>query len=171
MMTTRFMTDFIDTPLGQMGAVMDEQYLIGLFFMESQFDDFESMIKRYQAGNPFSASALSVCLKHEIKAYFEGRLTTFTVPYRLFGTSFQQRAWGVLEKIPFGNTINYAQQADQMGHSQAVRAVAAANSKNQLSLIVPCHRVIYKNGRIGGYRGGIERKIALLAHEEALGFC
>jgi AraC family transcriptional regulator of adaptative response/methylated-DNA-[protein]-cysteine methyltransferase len=101
----------------------------------------------------------------ELRAYFEGRLTRFTVPLATPGTDFQRRAWNALLDIPYGETRSYADQAEAIGQPTAVRAVARANGANRVAVIVPCHRVIGKDGRLSGYGGGVWRKRRLLELE------
>jgi len=108
--------------------------------------------------------------KAELDAYFAGRLHVFTVPIEPFGgTPFQQGAWSTLLQIPYGKTRTYAEQAAMMGKPRATRAVGAANSRNPISIIVPCHRVIGSDGSLTGYAGGVEAKRTLLALEAAAG--
>ena len=104
-------------------------------------------------------------IESELKAYFEGTLKKFTTPLFLLGSSFQQRVWKELLKIPYGTTRSYAAQAASMGEPKAIRAVANANGANQLAIVIPCHRIINTNGALGGYGGGIARKEWLLKHE------
>jgi methylated-DNA-[protein]-cysteine S-methyltransferase len=106
--------------------------------------------------------------KAELDAYFAGRLQVFTVPIEPFGgTPFQQGAWSTLLQIPYGKTRTYAEQAAMMGKPRAMRAVGAANSRNPISIIIPCHRVIGSDGSLTGYAGGVEAKRTLLALEAA----
>lgn len=104
----------------------------------------------------------------QVKAYFEGRLKVFDLPLDMAGTPFQQSVWQALLDIPFGRTASYQQIADAVGNPKAVRAVGAANGQNPVSIIVPCHRIIGKNGSLTGYGGGIWRKEWLLRHEGVL---
>lgn len=105
--------------------------------------------------------------KTELDAYFAGQLQGFTVPIEPVGTPFQQRAWSALLQIPFGETRTYAEQASSLGKPTATRAVGAANGKNPICIIVPCHRVIGSNGSLTGYAGGVDAKRTLLALEAA----
>jgi len=98
----------------------------------------------------------------ELKAYFAGQLQQFNVPLDLRGTTFQLTAWQALLDIPYGEVRSYQQQAIALGNSKAVRAVGGANNKNPIAIIVPCHRVIGKNGALVGYGGGLEMKEYLL---------
>jgi methylated-DNA-[protein]-cysteine S-methyltransferase len=101
----------------------------------------------------------------ELREYFAGKRTRFTVPVHLEGTPFQERAWATMCKIPFGGTISYAEQARSMRAPRAVRAVGSANGANPVPIIVPCHRVVASNGGLGGYALGLAMKRWLLAHE------
>lgn len=102
---------------------------------------------------------------HEIGAYFSGELSRFDLTLNLTGTEFQLRVWQELTRIPYGETASYAEIARAVGSPKAVRAVGSANSLNPIPLIVPCHRVIGSNGRLTGYRGGVELKRKLLELE------
>ena len=103
--------------------------------------------------------------KKELELYFLGQLSVFKVPLILKGTPFQKQVWSELQKIPFGETRSYAFIAAALGKPTAYRAVAQANRVNPISIIVPCHRVIYANGDLGGYAGGLSRKTWLLQNE------
>lgn len=101
----------------------------------------------------------------ELGEYFAGERTAFDVPLDPVGTDFQLAAWSVLRSIPYGETISYAQQADALGDRNKARAVGAANGRNPVSVIVPCHRVVATSGVLTGFAGGLEAKSWLLAHE------
>lgn len=102
----------------------------------------------------------------QLEEYFAGVRTEFEVPVELAGTDFQHAAWTVLSQIPHGQTISYAEQARRMGRPTATRAVGAANGRNPVPVIVPCHRVIGANGSLTGFAGGLDVKTWLLAHEQ-----
>jgi AraC family transcriptional regulator of adaptative response/methylated-DNA-[protein]-cysteine methyltransferase len=102
----------------------------------------------------------------ELKEYFSGRLKKFTVPIIFPGTAFQQKVWSELIKIPYGKTISYEELAVRAGIKNASRAVGTANGMNRIAVIIPCHRVVNKNGMLGGYGGGLWRKKKLLELEE-----
>jgi methylated-DNA-[protein]-cysteine S-methyltransferase len=104
----------------------------------------------------------------QLEAYFTSRLKTFTVPLDPQGTVFQKRVWRALLTIPFGEVRSYAQIAKQVGAPTAYRAVGAANGRNPLSIIAPCHRVIGSNGELTGFAGGLATKRKLLALEGSL---
>lgn len=101
----------------------------------------------------------------QLDEYFAGERKDFDLPLNQPGTDFQQEVWQELLKIPYGKTISYGQQSDKMKNPLAIRAIAAANGKNNLWVIVPCHRVIGSNGSLTGYAGGLWRKQWLLEHE------
>lgn len=104
----------------------------------------------------------------QLEEYFEGSRESFDLPLDIHGTDFQKRVWRELRKIPFGSTTNYFSIARQLGDSKINRAVGNANSKNPVSIIIPCHRVIGSNGDLTGYAGGLWRKKWLLEHEQKL---
>ena len=101
----------------------------------------------------------------QLEAYFAGTLTRFGLPLAPAGTAFQQRVWRALLEIPYGETVSYADVARRIGSPQAVRAVGAANGRNPIPIVIPCHRVIGSDGRLVGYGGGLTVKATLLALE------
>lgn len=103
--------------------------------------------------------------RRQLAAYFAGRRTAFDLPLAPEGTPFQLAVWGALREIPYGKTISYADLARRLGRPEAVRAVGAANGRNPLAIVVPCHRVIGSDGRLTGYGGGLAAKQRLLALE------
>jgi methylated-DNA-[protein]-cysteine S-methyltransferase len=105
----------------------------------------------------------------QLAEYFAGRRRTFDLELALAGTPFQRRAWAALRRIPFGETRSYQQQAAAIGNPRAMRAVGAANGRNPVPIVVPCHRVIGKDGSLVGFGGGLACKQWLLAHEAAVG--
>ncbi|MBK9020583.1 MAG: methylated-DNA--[protein]-cysteine S-methyltransferase [Sulfuritalea sp.] len=107
-------------------------------------------------------------LQRELDAYFAGDLRQFRVALDPQGTEFQKRAWAALAAIPYGETRTYGQQAVAIGRPQAARAVGAANGRNPIGIVVPCHRVIGADGAMTGYAGGVDCKVFLLKLEGAL---
>lgn len=101
----------------------------------------------------------------QLQEYFEGKRTDFDLKLNPKGTDFQQKVWKSLLEIPFGKTVSYMDQTKKLGDVKAIRAVASANGKNPLWIVVPCHRVIGTNGSLTGYAGGLSRKKWLLEHE------
>ncbi len=138
-------------------------------------DAFISEVSFYDAShkqtprNKHIPPLLINCLE-ELIQYFNGELRNFTLPLNQPGTTFQQDVWNLLTQIPFGKTISYLDLARKTGDSKATRAVANANGKNHIAIIVPCHRVIGSNKELTGYAGGLWRKKWLLDHEAKVAY-
>ena len=145
---------FIATPIGVMVAAATEEAVIYLDFIDETAVDKSS-------NHP-----LLLQLEAELNEYFAGERTLFGVPLSPSGTMFQKRVWETLCTIPYGLTISYAQEAKIFGSPKATRAVANANGRNPISILIPCHRVISSSGGVGGYSGGLWRKEFLLALEK-----
>jgi O-6-methylguanine DNA methyltransferase len=157
----------IDTPLGEMLVIADEQRLYLLEFrdvIDLQANMEAISLKQQDVIYPGNTMVIAQ-LQDELVSYFRGDLKSFSTKICIQGSDFQVKAWQELIKISYGNTITYQQQARLLAKPNAYRAVANANACNRLAIIIPCHRVINKNGKIGGYKAGIERKAWLLAHE------
>jgi len=158
---------FIDTPLGSMLAISDEDKLYLLDFAESK--GLERKIKRLKiaaksditSGNTKPISLI----EEELKAYFSSGLKKFTAPIYLLGTPFQKNVWQELMNVPYGETRSYFTQAKAVGREKSYRAVANANGANRFAIIIPCHRIINNNGELGGYGSGLHRKKWLIEHE------
>jgi len=146
----------VDSPIGPLTLVGDEGVLSGLYMDAQRYaPDTAAFGPRTNTG--FQAAA------EQLAEYFARRRTEFTVPLRLAGTEFQQRVWQALRTIPHGETWSYARLTAAIGRGpDRVRAVGAANGRNPISIVVPCHRVIGSDGRLTGYGGGLERKQFLL---------
>lgn len=104
----------------------------------------------------------------QLREYFAGKRKDFSLPLELKGTDFQKKVWRALQKIPYGKTVTYSDIAKSIGKPKAVRAVGQAINRNPISIIIPCHRVIGKDGSLTGYAGGLWRKEWLLKHEQRL---
>ncbi len=159
--------DWIDTPLGPMVAIADERALYQLEFINNR--RIEQEIQRLQDKLnmtiiPGKTEVINL-IEKELNQYFKGGLEQFLTPIMMIGTPFQKRVWLELKKIPIGETRSYSDIAKKLGTSKAVRAVGSANGANRLAIIIPCHRVINIDGRLGGYKGGLARKNWLLEHE------
>jgi methylated-DNA-[protein]-cysteine S-methyltransferase len=150
---------FYTSRLGEILLASDGERLTRIHFMDGKHVP-EIADSWHRDARPF------VGIHAELDAYFSGQLTAFTTPIKLEGTPFQQRVWAALRTIPYGETWSYARLATTLGHAQAVRAVAAANGRNPLSIIIPCHRVIGSSGKLVGYAGGLDRKRQLLELEQ-----
>ncbi|MDQ4081216.1 MAG: methylated-DNA--[protein]-cysteine S-methyltransferase, partial [Gemmatimonadota bacterium] len=114
---------------------------------------------------PSEEDAVLAAAREQLEAYFDARLQQFDLPLEAQGTEFQHRVWNSLKRIPFGETISYAELARRVDKPKAVRAVGAANGRNPLMIIVPCHRVIGADGSLTGFGAGIDRKRWMLDHE------
>ncbi len=159
---------WLDTPLGHMLAIGDEEALYLLEFVDYRKLDreVERLSRRTQLAIIPGDTKTTRAIEEELTLYFEGKLKEFKTPLRLFGSPFQQTVWEELKKIPFGETRSYADIAAALHKPSAFRAVAQANGANQLAIIIPCHRVINANGDLGGYGGGLLRKKRLLDLEK-----
>jgi len=129
--------------------------------------DGVSQIKFIDENSPLNENIPRELTKvvEQLKAYFQGNLTEFDFPINPQGTDFQKRVWENLLKIPFGQTKSYLELSRMVGDVKAIRAVASANGKNPLWIIIPCHRVIGSDGSLTGYAGGVWRKKWLLEYE------
>ncbi|RUO74175.1 XRE family transcriptional regulator [Pseudidiomarina sediminum] len=158
----------ITTPLGPMFLAATDEGLCLLEFVDRRMleTEFEDLQRRLQAPIIVAENRWITQAKRELAEYFAGQRTDFEVPLDTPGTAFQQRVWQVLQEIPFAELRSYQQQAEALGNPKAVRAVAGANGMNRVAIIIPCHRVIGKNGQLTGYGGGLERKRWLIEHEQ-----
>ncbi len=130
-------------------------------------DDQVTEIKFIGDALPLQAATTSLLqdASTQLQEYFEGSRTEFSFPFGQQGTPFQQRVWAGLLDIPFGKTISYKTMAIRLGDEKCIRAAGKANGKNQLAIVVPCHRVVGTNGALVGYAGELWRKQWLLEHE------
>ena len=142
-----------DSPFGPITLQSDGQALTGLDFGE----ETQAVYKEFQV---FDAT------KRELDEYFSGKRKHFTVPLKTEGTPFQKQVWDALRTIPYGETRSYEDIAIQIGNPKACRAIGMANNRNSIGIIIPCHRVIGKDGTLVGYAGGLDKKIALLDLEK-----
>lgn len=141
-----------------------ERGLSSLTFHNGMEDFFQWFEKKYQRSVEPDDSRFST-ITAQMNQYFSGERHEFDVPLDLTGSPFQMRVWRMLLQIPYGETVNYGTLAKRLGGPQYSRAVGLANSKNPVSIIVPCHRVIGSNGHLTGYAGGLDVKRWLLTHE------
>ncbi len=146
-----------ETPLGDMIAIGDETSLYFLGFQDGA--SWERM-----ATIPGSTPPIQQ-VKTELHEYFQGRRREFETPLSPLGTPFQKTVWDHLRKIPFGQTRSYAALAQSIQKPTAFRAAAQANGANPIVILIPCHRVINSDGKLGGYSSGLQRKEWLLKHE------
>lgn len=146
-----------NSPIGIVEITATDQVITAVLFVAREQVAFEK--------TQSTPEVLNSCYE-QLDEYFKGERQQFTVPYLYEGTVFQKQVWQALTTIPFGETASYKDIAQKIGNEKAVRAVGMTNSKNQISIIVPCHRVIGKNGKLTGYAGGLWRKEWLLKHEK-----
>ncbi len=160
--------DWIETPLGPMLAISDDEALHLLEFTGRRGleKEIERLRMRAKAAIIPEKTAVHRQVAKELKEYFEGNRQAFEIPLHVWGTPFQRRVWQALQEIPYGETLSYTQQAEKLGEAAACRAVANANGANQIAILIPCHRVIRSDGSLGGYGGGISKKEWLLQHEK-----
>lgn len=147
-------TDYLNTPIGVITIQASLQGIIRVDFSTPE----NATVQR---------SELTERCKQQLNEYFAGKRHRFDLPLDQRGTPFQRTIWDCLIQIPFGQIVSYADIANRVNNSKAVRAVGAANGKNPIGIIVPCHRVIGSNGTLTGYAGGVDRKAWLLTHEGA----
>ena len=156
------------TPLGPMFVCATDKGICMLEFtdrrmLETEFKDLQRLLN---AKIIFGENEHINQAYKEITEYFEGTRKTFDVKLHTPGTEFQNSVWQNLINIPYGETTTYEQMAERVNNPKAVRAVGTANGANRIAIIVPCHRVIGKNGKLTGYGGGLERKRWLIEHEK-----
>lgn len=159
----------LTTPLGPMFICATDNGICLLEFvdrrmLETEFKDLQRLLK----ANIISGENEHIKqAKIEIQEYFEANRKIFDVKLETPGTDFQNQVWKCLQEIDYGKTSTYQKQAENINNPKAIRAVASANGYNRISIIVPCHRVIGKDGKMTGYGGGIERKKWLIEHEQS----
>ena len=146
---------YLKSPIGQLKITANGSSINSILFV---FDDTEMEVEN-------DNEVLEIC-KEQLKEYFAGVRKEFNVNIHQEGTEFQQKVWAELIKIPYGKTVSYNDIARDIGGRNMMRAVGAANGKNLISIIVPCHRVIGSDGKLTGYAGGMWRKEWLLKHED-----
>ena len=153
-------TKTVASPVGELTLIATDAGLSALLWPN---DD----PKRVRVGERAAAPEHPILVRaeRELRAYFAGERTSFTVPLDAAGTEFQKKAWAALLTIPYGETRSYGELARQIGNPKASRAVGAANGRNPISIIVPCHRAIASDGALTGYAGGLDAKRHLLALE------
>jgi methylated-DNA-[protein]-cysteine S-methyltransferase len=153
---------FIDTPVGNLTLVASEIGLAAILWE----NDKPSRV-RLNLGALDETNSILMTAETQLLEYFAGTRKIFSLPLDFVGTEFQKSVWHALLTIPYGETRSYGQIARQLGNEKAVRAVGAANGKNPISIIAPCHRVIGASGELTGFAGGLEAKALLLDLERA----
>jgi methylated-DNA-[protein]-cysteine S-methyltransferase len=150
----------IRSPIGDLMLVADNSALIGLYFVGCDHTPDANKNRALNAQHPVLRQAAK-----QLQEYFAGKRESFSLVLRLGGTDFQERVWREIALIPYGETISYSELAKRAGARQAIRAVGTSTGRNPLSIIVPCHRVVGKNGGLCGFAGGLQRKQQLLELE------
>ena len=159
--TTKYFS-IIKSPIDDLLLVADDSALLGLYF--SGYDHVPSEKEDWQREDrhPILLQAAA-----ELAEYFSGNRKTFSVPIRFEGTDFQQKIWKQIAAIPYRKITNYSELAQRVGRPDAIRAAGTTTGRNPISIIVPCHRVMGKNGDLCGFAGGLDRKRFLLALENS----
>jgi methylated-DNA-[protein]-cysteine S-methyltransferase len=154
----------IESPVGKLKLVASDKGLVAVLWQNDR-------PSRVSIGEMIENDQHPILLKAEkqLGEYFAGKRKEFSIPLDMRGTTFQKNVWEALLAIPFGETRSYGQLAKQLGNPNATRAVGAANGRNPISIIVPCHRVIGSTGKLTGFGGGLETKAHLLNLEEKSG--
>lgn len=145
------------SPIGIVEIVGTEKAILSILFSEK--DKMEFPVR------PDSPQVIVDC-QQQLEEYFEGQRMEFDFPVTSSGTPFQQKVWAALTEVPYAETVSYGAIAKAIGSEKAVRAVGNANSKNKLTIVVPCHRIIGSTGKLTGYAGTLTRKEWLLRHEK-----
>jgi methylated-DNA-[protein]-cysteine S-methyltransferase len=156
----KYVYKIIKSPVGKLKLVATEKGLTAILWEK---DDPRRVPLGPMKADP--DNRFLTATETQLNAYFNGRLKKFTVPLDFKGTDFQKSVWAALLTIPFGETRSYGEIARQIGRPQASRAVGAANGRNPISIIAPCHRVLGTNGKLTGFAGGLEAKDQLLKLE------
>jgi methylated-DNA-[protein]-cysteine S-methyltransferase len=146
----------IPTPVGELILTASDTALTGVYFPTSR----DLPVVPTGADNP-----ILLRTRQQLDEYFAGTRTDFDLPLAAAGSEFEHRVWDLLRTIPYGTTTSYGAIARRLGDARATRAVGAANGKNPIPIIVPCHRVVGSKGELTGFGGGLERKLWLLEHE------
>lgn len=145
---------FLQTPIGELEIIADENSVLSVTFNDVKSEKTN-----------VNENEISIKCKQQLQEYFNESRKIFELTLNFNGTDFQNKVWTELQNIPIGKTISYLQLAKNLGDAKCIRAAASANGKNPFAIIVPCHRVIGKDGSLTGYAGGLWRKQWLLEHE------
>ncbi len=165
-MTDTLRRSTYDSPVGPLTIIASERGLRAILWP----DDGADRVPDADLGDDDTSDipdidAILSDVESQLVEYFAGARTEFDVALDAVGTAFQQEAWRALRAIPFGETVSYGDQAERMGDRNKARAVGAANGRNPISIVVPCHRVVGSNGALTGFAGGVDIKRFLLDHE------
>jgi O-6-methylguanine DNA methyltransferase len=166
-MVSKLVEQLIDTPIGQMLAIADDNYLYMLKFADqSKLTHYRMVVsKGLSAEIGVGTCPIIEQLKKELHDYFNGELKEFQTPTYLLGNDFQKIVWSALQEVPYGKTASYQEIAVNINKPRSARAIGNSNARNFLLILVPCHRIIRVDNTLGGYAAGIHRKQHLLALE------
>jgi methylated-DNA-[protein]-cysteine S-methyltransferase len=157
----------VPSPVGELLVAASDRGITGVYFPIPDRMP-KDRAKWVEDDGPRRASEWLTEARRQLTEYFAGSRTTFELPLDPSGTAFQHRVWEALRAIPYGTTTSYGELARRLGDVRATRAVGAANGRNPISIVVPCHRVVGAKGELTGFGGGLDRKRWLLEHEGAL---
>jgi methylated-DNA-[protein]-cysteine S-methyltransferase len=152
----------VDSPVGRLTLVATDEGLAGILWEQARPRSVRLHVDAEDAGHPVLLET-----ERQLQEYFAGQRKDFTLRLDVAGTPFQRKVWNALMTIPFGETRSYGEIARQIGNPGAMRAVGAANGRNPVSIVAPCHRVIGSTGKLTGFGGGLDVKAQLLALEAA----
>ena len=154
----------LNSPAGILHLLAREDALVALCF-ETKWSVIHNGLVHNRTRIAHGTNSILGETKFQLQQYFDGQRRMFTIPLSFSGTPFQSSVWRILQQIPYGMVWSYSLQAQMLDHHRAVRAVGRANADNPICILVPCHRVIAKDGSLGGYSGGVQVKKILLEHE------
>ena len=161
----------IPSPLGELTLAASDTGLVAVYFPNSRQVPPLHVVERgtgvLEDDGSGPAGAVLARTREQLNEYFARTRTTFDLPLDPAGSAFERRVWDALRAIPYGSTVSYGELARRLGDPRAIRAVGAANGKNAIPIIVPCHRVVGARGELTGFGGGLDRKRWLLEHEGA----
>jgi methylated-DNA-[protein]-cysteine S-methyltransferase len=152
---------YVDSPVGKLKVIASEQGLVAILW-----ENDNPLRVRLERATEDADQPILRQTEQQLEEYFSGSRKSFSIPLDIRGTSFQKDVWQQLLAIPFGQTRSYGELAKQLGRPLASRAVGAANGRNPLSIVVPCHRVIGSSGKLTGFAGGLDTKARLLELEK-----
>ena len=155
----------MESPVGKLKLVANVNAVVAILWERERPNRIKLAMLKCDPQQP-----ILVETERQLQEYFAGTRNEFNLPLGPPGTEFQKKVWRALQEIPYGQTRSYLDLAKSIGSANAVRAVGAANGKNPLSIVVPCHRVVGANGALTGFAGGLEVKAKLLAHERCRRF-
>ena len=162
-------TQYADTPIGILEIAEENGKIVKIGISErKKYNEYIWNVANAESEQGRQISEEIEKLKKQLKEYFDGSRTAFDLEYELCGTVFEKQVWQALINIPYGSTVSYGEIAERIGKPKASRAVGNAVGKNNLLILVPCHRVIRGNGDLGGFSAGIENKVKLQKFEKIL---